>query len=250
MSDPIRVLVADDHPAVLSGLVTLLDSAPDITVVAQAVDGTSALRAAQQHRPDVVLTDVRMPGATGIDITPRLRGTGASVLVISGFDLDEYVLGALAAGADGYLVKSEDPARILAAVRDVHRGDAVLSPAATRAVVSALHEAEAPGSSPARTSGRAPGEADPASGPRGNSGSGPGSGSASGPGSGPAMIPAFTRREEEVLAFLAQGLSNQQIASKMFVEVSTVKSHISHVLNKLGLDSRVQAALWWQQNRD
>src|SRR5690625_6125611 len=80
MSDPIRVLVADDHPAVLSGLVTLLDSAPDITVVAQAVDGTSALRAAQQHRPDVVLTDVRMPGATGIDITPRLRGTGASVL--------------------------------------------------------------------------------------------------------------------------------------------------------------------------
>ena len=250
MSDPIRVLVADDHPAVLSGLVTLLDSAPDITVVAQAVDGTSALRAAQQHRPDVVLTDVRMPGATGIDITPRLRGTGASVLVISGFDLDEYVLGALAAGADGYLVKSEDPARILAAVRDVHRGDAVLSPAATRAVVSALHEAEAPGSSPARTSGRAPGEADPASGPRGNSGSGPGSGSASGPGSGPAMIPAFTRREEEVLAFLAQGLSNQQIASRMFVEVSTVKSHISHVLNKLGLDSRVQAALWWQQNRD
>ncbi len=250
MSDPIRVLVADDHPAVLSGLVTLLDSAPDITVVAQAVDGTSALRAAQQHRPDVVLTDVRMPGATGIDITPRLRGTGASVLVISGFDLDEYVLGALAAGADGYLVKSEDPARILAAVRDVHRGDAVLSPAATRAVVSALHEAEAPGSSPARTSGRAPGEADPASGPRGNSGSGPGSGSASGPGSGPAMIPAFTRREEDVLAFLAQGLSNQQIASRMFVEVSTVKSHISHVLNKLGLDSRVQAALWWQQNRD
>ena len=250
MSDPIRVLVADDHPAVLSGLVTLLDSAPDITVVAQAVDGTSALRAAQQHRPDVVLTDVRMPGATGIDITPRLRGTGASVLVISGFDLDEYVLGALAAGADGYLVKSEDPARILAAVRDVHRGDAVLSPAATRAVVSALHEAEAPGSSPARTSGRAPGEADPASGPRGSPGSGPGSGSASGPGSGPAMIPAFTRREEEVLAFLAQGLSNQQIASKMFVEVSTVKSHISHVLNKLGLDSRVQAALWWQQNRD
>src|SRR5699024_342406 len=239
MSDPIRVLVADDHPAGLSGLVTLLDSAPDITVGAQAVDGTPALRAAQQlrpdgvrtdvrrpgapgvaeaadgpsarraaqpHRPDVVRTDVRLPGPTGIDITPRLRGTGASVLVISGFDLDEYVLGALAAGADGYLVKSEDPARILAAVRDVHRGDAVLSPAATRAVVSALHEAEAPGSSPARTSGRAPGEADPASGPRGNSGSGPGSGSASGPGSGPgsgsasgpgsgpAMIPAFPRR--------------------------------------------------------
>src|SRR5699024_8362956 len=104
--------------------------------------------------------------------------------------------------------------------------------------------------------------ADPASGPRGNSGSGPGSGSASGPGSGPgsgsasgpgsgpAMIPAFTRREDEVLAFMSPVLSNQQIASKMFVEVSTVMSHIVHVLNKLGLDSRVQAALGWQQNRD
>src|SRR5699024_8570914 len=124
MSDPLRGPFADHHPAVLSGLVTLLDSAPDVTVVAQATDGTSALHAAEQHRPDVVLTDVRMPGATGIDITPRLRETGASVLVISGFDLDEYVLGALAAGADGYLVKSEDPPRILAAVRDVHRGDA------------------------------------------------------------------------------------------------------------------------------
>src|SRR5699024_11529270 len=105
-------------------------------VVAEADDGAPALRAAQQHRPDVVLTDVRMPGANGIDITPRLRGTGASVLVISGFDLDEYVLGALAAGADGYLVKSEDPARILAAVRDVCRGYALFSLYPTRAVRS------------------------------------------------------------------------------------------------------------------
>src|SRR5699024_4261710 len=146
-------------------------------------------------------------------------------------------------------------------VREAHPGAAGLSPAATRAVGSALHEAEAPGSSPARTSGRAPGEADPASGPRGNSGSGPGSGSASGPGSGPgsgaasgpgsgpAMIPAFTRREEDGLALLAQGLSHQQIGLRMCVEGLTVKSHISRVLSKLGLDSRVQAALCWQQNR-
>lgn len=284
MSDPIRVLVADDHPAVRSGLVALLDSAPDVTVVAEAADGPSALRAAQEHRPDVVLTDVRMPGATGIDITPRLRESGANVLVISGFDLDEYVLGALAAGADGYLVKSEDPARILAAVRDVHRGDAVLSPAATRAVVSALHgggatvgptvrtpDAEAPApdsrSSGSRSgadpgpgtgfrSGADPGpgsDAGPGATSRPRSGSGPGSASdprsASHSGSRPAVIPAFTRREEEVLALLAQGRSNQQIASELFVEISTVKSHISHVLNKLGVDSRVQAALWWQQNR-
>ena len=244
---PIRVLVADDHPAVRSGLVALLDSAADITVVAEAADGEAAVAAAREHRPDVVLTDVRMPGATGIEITPRLRETGANVLVISGFDLDDYVLGALAAGADGYLVKTEDPQRILAAVRDVHRGDAVLSAAATRAVVGALRgrevrEVEAPragvgkgaGGVPAGTSeaslGYAPGRtADPAA--------------AAGP------TPSFTGREEDVLTLVAQGLTNQQIASTLFVEITTVKSHLSHALTKLQLDSRVQAALWWQQHR-
>ena len=217
---PIRVVVADDHPAVRSGLVTLLGSAPDVTVVAEAADGPSALAAARSHRPDVVLTDVRMPGTTGIEITPRLRETGASVLVISGFDLDEFVLGALAAGADGYLVKSEEPDRILAAVRDVHRGDAVLSAAATRAVVAALRGREAvPSASP--PAGRAP----------------------------VTPQPALTGREEDVLALVAQGLTNQQIARELFVEITTVKSHLSHALAKLGLDSRVQAALWWQQHR-
>ncbi|MGP9845153.1 response regulator [Brachybacterium sp. 107] len=234
-----RVLVADDHPAVRSGLVALLDSAADITVIAEAADGESAVAAAREHRPDVVLTDVRMPGATGIEITPRLRETGANVLVISGFDLDDYVLGALAAGADGYLVKSEDPQRILAAVRDVHRGDAVLSAAATRAVVGALRERSAsvgresdehpqPSSDPVPTS-------DPASDSR--------------PAPGVLSEPTFTRREEDVLALVAQGLSNQQIASRLFVEITTVKSHLSHALMKLQLDSRVQAALWWRQHR-
>ena len=220
-SAPIRVVVAEDHPAVRSGLVALLGSAPDITVLAEAADGPAALEAARAHRPDVVLTDVRMPGATGIEITPQLRETGASVLVISGFDLDEFVLGALAAGADGYLVKSEDPQRILAAVRDVHRGDAVLSAAATRTVLAALR-------------GREGGEPDEA------------------PSVEPAPTtpePALTGREEDVLTLVAQGLTNQQIARALFVEITTVKSHLSHALMKLGLDSRVQAALWWQQHR-
>ncbi|GAA4528621.1 response regulator transcription factor [Brachybacterium paraconglomeratum] len=219
---PIRVLVAEDHPAVRSGLVALLASAPDITVVAEAADGEAAVAAAREHHPDVVLTDVRMPGATGIEITPRLRETGANVLVISGFDLDDYVLGALAAGADGYLVKTEDPQRILAAVRDVHRGDAVLSVAATRAVVGALRGREVEVASPAAQVGSAV-PVEPA--------------------------PSFTGREEDVLALVAEGLTNQQIASRLFVEISTVKSHLSHALLKLQLDSRVQAALWWQQHR-
>ncbi|GAA1487879.1 response regulator [Brachybacterium sacelli] len=231
--EPIRVLVADDHPAVRSGLVALLDSAEDITVVAEASDGAAAITAAREHHPEVVLTDVRMPGATGIEITPQLRETGAHVLVISGFDLDDYVLGALAAGADGYLVKSEDPQRILAAVRDVHRGDAVLSAAATRAVVGALRGRQSPG----------PGQEAEASGAPGATGTA-GAGLAI-----PVPEPAFTRREEEVLALVAQGLSNQQVASQLFVEITTVKSHLSHVLAKLQVDSRVQAALWWQQHR-
>ena len=279
--DPIRVLVADDHPAVRSGLVALLDSADDITVVAEASDGAGAVAAAREHRPEVVLTDVRMPGATGIEITPQLRQTGAHVLVISGFDLDDYVLGALAAGADGYLVKSEDPARILAAVRDVHRGDAVLSAAATRAVVGALRgrtapwsaglgagassvsgEPSAPGSSGASSAPWSSGASGAASAPGALGASGaagaqdakvPSAPSTAGSTSSPARtagpVPTLTRREEDVLALVAQGRSNQQIASQLYVEITTVKSHLSHVLAKLQLDSRVQAALWWQRHR-
>lgn len=249
-TDPIRVLVADDHPAVRSGLVALLDSAPDITVVGEAADGTSAVRAAQELCPDVVLTDVRMPGATGIEITPKLRETGANVLVISGFDLDEFVLGALAAGADGYLVKTEEPARIQQAVRDVQRGDAVLSAAATRAVVAALRGRDAP------HTGGADGAVGPgpsaAPRPPGGNETAASSVAAVPPASAPGVagpISPLTRREEDVLALLAKGYSNQQIAAELFVEITTVKSHISHLLAKLQLDSRVQAALWWQQHR-
>ncbi|EYT47754.1 response regulator [Brachybacterium muris] len=233
---PIRVVVADDHPAVLAGLVALLSSAPDVEVVGQASDGESAVRTAQVLRPDVVLTDVRMPGATGIEITPRLRETGANVLVISGFDLDEFVLGALSAGADGYLVKTEDPDRILQAVRDVHRGDSVLSVAATKAVVAALRGG-------GHTAGIPQAEEPEAAGARAG-----GAVRVACAGSS-AHVPSLTRREEDVLALVAQGLSNQQIASELFVEITTVKTHLSHALAKLQLDSRVQAALWWQQNR-
>ncbi|WP_152351361.1 response regulator [Brachybacterium subflavum] len=219
---PIRVLVADDHPAVRAGLVALLEADPSTEVVAQAADGDAAVRHARAQRPDVALTDVRMPGATGIEITPALREAGARVLVISAFDLDSYVLGALAAGADGYLVKTEEPRRILEAVHAVASGDAVLSPAATRAVVEALRTGTP-------EEARTPGE--PA------------------PGPAPAPGTELTRREEEVLRLLAEGRSNQQIARELVVEVTTVKTHITHVLGKLQVESRVQAALWWHRHR-
>lgn len=139
-SSSIRVVVADDHDAFRSGIVTLLESAPDISVVGEAADGPSALEVAAATRPDVVLTDVRMPGATGIEITPQLCVAGIRVLAISAFGLDDYVLDAIAAGADGYLVKTERPANIIAAVRSVSQGEAALSNETTTAVITALRQ--------------------------------------------------------------------------------------------------------------
>lgn len=227
-SRPTRVVVADDHPAIRAGLVALLGSAADLEVVAEAADGPSAVDAAERTHPDVVLTDVRMPGATGIDITPALRATGARVLVISAFDLDAAVLAALAAGADGYLVKTEPPARILAAVRAVASGDAVLSAAATRAVVGALQQAPADSHDGAPTTG---------------------TGSADAAGSGDGLVVPLTEREEDVLRLIAEGRSNLEIARALFVEVTTVKTHVTNLLAKLQVSSRVQAALWWQRHR-
>lgn len=229
----LRVLLADDHPAVLAGLAALVRSAPDLELVASAADGPEAVAAAQRWCPEVALVDVRMPGATGIEITPALRAAGARVLVISAFDLDAQVVGALAAGADGYLVKTEPPTAILAAIRAVARGDAVLSAPATRAAVRALRER---GTDAGRTDADGP-DAD---------GSDHDELSAASPTAGTAAV-ALTRREQEVLRLLAEGCSNQAIARELFIEVSTVKTHVTNVLAKLGVDSRIQAALWWRE---
>lgn len=260
---PLRVLVAEDHPAVRAGLVAALSAAEGIEVVGDAADGPATLAAARRLAPDVVLTDVRMPGATGIDITPRLRAGGAKVLVISAFDLDVAVLGALAAGADGFLVKTETPERIAAAVRAVGAGDTALSASAQRAVIDALRAREdaaagRAGAGSGRSAPGAPAPGAPASRtatPRalalGTAAPGPSASGTSPSGTSPSgstgPVPAFTRREEEVLALLADGLSNQEIASTLFVEVTTVKTHVTNVLAKTGTTSRVQAALWWHR---
>lgn len=260
---PLRVLVAEDHPAVRAGLVAALSAAEGIEVVGDAADGPATLAAARRLAPDVVLTDVRMPGATGIEITPRLRAGGAKVLVISAFDLDAAVLGALAAGADGFLVKTETPERIAAAVRSVGAGDTALSASAQRAVIDALRTREdaaagRAGAGSERSAPGAPAPGGPASRtatPRalalGTAAPGPSASGTSPSGASPSgstgPVPAFTRREEEVLALLADGLSNQEIASTLFVEVTTVKTHVTNVLAKTGTTSRVQAALWWHR---
>lgn len=209
-SSSIRVIVADDHAPFRSGIVTLLSTTPDITVVGVAEDGPAAVELAERVRPDVVLTDVRMPGETGIDITPRLCAIGCRVLVISAFGLDEYVLGSIAAGADGYLVKTERPANIIAAVRSVSLGDSALSNETTSAVVAALRQR---------------------------------------PETPPQSDVALTKREEEVLELIAVGHSNRDIASELFIGETTVKTHLGNLFGKLGVTSRVQAALWHSQNR-
>ena len=205
--EPVRVVVADDQAAIRTGLVMILDSAPDITVVGEAADGLAAVGMARDRKPDVVLMDIRMPGIDGIEATRRLVAESVcEVLVLTTFDLDEYVDSALAAGAAGFLLKSVEAPALLAAVRAVAKGDGVLAPEITRRVIARL-------GAPARKPVRPPG------------------------------LDELTPRELDVLACLGRGLSNAEISAELVITEATTKTHVSRVLTKLGLRSRVQAAI-------
>jgi len=204
----VRVLVADDQEIVRAGLTMILNAQPGIEVVAEAANGQRAVEIAQRLRPDVCLFDVRMPGVDGIEATRRLAGPGVAdplaVVVITTFDLDEYVYAALRAGARGFLLKDAGPAMLAEAVHAAASGDALIAPSVTARLLKAFAQT-GPATPPARP------------------------------------IEALTDREEQVLAAVANGRTNNEIARELYITLSTVKTHISSAFRRLGVHSRREA---------
>ncbi len=210
-ADPIKVMIADDQMMVRQGFTVLLNAQPDIEVVGQAVDGADAVAKAAELAPDVVLMDIRMPGMGGIEATSVITAapdSAVKVLVLTTFDLDEYVYEALRAGASGFLLKDASADQLAEAVRVVAAGEALLSPNITKRLITEFSRLGAP---------RAPSRA---------------------------RIADLTERETEVLTLIAQGLSNAEIAAQLVVAEQTVKTHVGRILVKLGLRDRTQAAVF------
>ncbi|MGB2571750.1 response regulator [Micromonospora citrea] len=210
----IRVLLADDQAMIRSGLKLILDDQPDIAVVAEAADGVDAIAEARRLRPDVCLVDIRMPRLDGIEVTRALAGPGVPhpmrVIVVTTFDLDEYVYGALRGGAAGFLLKDAGPALLVEAVRAAHNGDALVSPSVTVRLLRHL-------TAPTRGADR--------------------------------KLPYLSPREIEVVREIARGRTNLEIGAELFISLSTVKSHVSTIQTKIGLRNRVEIAAWAWENR-
>jgi DNA-binding NarL/FixJ family response regulator len=202
MTDPIRVVVADDHPIVRAGIVGLLDQAPGIEVVGEASDGAEAVELAASERPDLVLMDLRMPGVDGASATASIvaAGQGTRVLVLTTYETDDHILAAIEAGASGYLLKAAPQAEILAGIRAVAAGETVLAPSIAAKLVSRVR-------------------ADAAS----------------------VAPPTLSPREREVLALVAAGRSNPEIARDLYIGEATVKTHLLHAFEKLDVNDRTRA---------
>ena len=202
----IRILLVDDQALVRAGFRLILDAEPDLEVVGEASDGEQAVTLAAELAPDLVLMDIRMPGLNGIEATRQLLAerNATRVLILTTFDLDEYVVDTFRAGASGFLLKTAPPQQLVAAVRTIHDGDALLAPASIRRLLEQHAQ----------------------------------------PAAAAAALEELTSREREVLEQLARGLSNTEIAAELVVEPSTIKSHVASVLAKLDLRDRVQAVIY------
>ena len=209
----IRVVVVDDQDLVRTGLVMIVNAHPDFEVVGEAADGLAAIELVTRLRPDVLLIDIRMPGLDGVEVTRRLAGPGVAdpvaVVVITTFDSDDYVLGAVRAGARGFLLKDAGPALLIQAIQAAADGEALIAPSVTPRLLATLVD-------------RAPG---PVSQP----------------------VDRLTPREEEVLVLVAKGGTNAEIAQELFISLTTVKTHVAALMAKLGVRNRVEIARWAYQ---
>ena len=214
----ITVLLADDHALIRKGFRLILNAEPDIEVVGEAGDGTAAVSMASALRPDVVLMDVRMPGRDGIEATRDIAAAGlpSKVLILTTFDLDDYVYAGLRAGASGFLLKDTQPDGLVAAIRTIAAGDSVIAPAATRRLIHQFttQQPEPPGSRRAAQ-----------------------------------IQQALTSREQDVFSHIAAGMSNSEIATSLFLSEGTVKIHVGRILAKLGLRDRVRAVVLAYESR-
>lgn len=214
MSEQIRVIIADDQELVRAGFAMVINSQEDMSVVGQAKDGYEAVELCKTLQPDVILMDVRMPRMDGIEATQKIQQ--ARVIILTTFDLDEYVMAAINAGASGFLLKDTEPETLLNSIRTVYQGNAIIAPSATKRLIEKMMEGNlAPAPVPAYT--------DP-------------------------ELEDLTDREREVLIEIAHGLSNQEIAEKLFISLPTVKTHVAHILQKINARDRVQAVVFAYDN--
>lgn len=209
----IRVVVVDDQDLVRTGLVMIVNAHPDFEVVGEAADGLAAIELVTRLRPDVLLIDIRMPGLDGVEVTRRLAGPGVAdpvaVVVITTFDSDDYVLGAVRAGARGFLLKDAGPALLIQAIQAAADGEALIAPSVTpRLLATLVDRAPVPVSQP---------------------------------------VDRLTPREEEVLVLVAKGGTNAEIAQELFISLTTVKTHVAALMAKLGVRNRVEIAIWAYQ---
>ncbi|PWG66293.1 response regulator [Bifidobacterium callitrichidarum] len=260
-SNSIRVVIADDQELVRAGFAMVIGSQPDMDVVGQAGDGGEAVTLAEALHPDVVLMDVRMPGMDGIEATRRITALTSDdalprstrVIILTTFDLDEYVMAAINAGASGFLLKDTEPETLLNSIRTVFNGNAIIAPSATKRLIEKMMQ-----------DGYATGNAPDHAANAGIPGAGTGTGSsptAGNPSVGAAVandphpvytdpeLELLTDREREVLVEIAHGLSNQEIADKLFISLPTVKTHVAHILAKINARDRVQAVVFAYDNR-